>query len=863
MVWANHERHGDHAHVIALSPINVARIEIRSLCLAWPVPDLEREDYLVGGRNWGCGVRVGNCGESLRRAACLLPSMMFKRVGLVLGFWVTGCLSRPLTEVSPSTSNLFVDQIQQSAVDKIDLLFMVDNSVSMTDKQEILKDAVPVLLSRLVFPMCVDGAGKPTGVSALANGQCPDQKGQPEFNPIGDIHIGIVSSSLGAHGGVPCAKPAVGLENVDDRAHLVGSMRPDRFPVARTWNNSGFLAWDSAGLANQPAGTSDAKSLNGAFQDMIAAIGEHGCGYEASLESWYRFLVDPEPPASVTQIGNLNVRSSKLTLNADGSAGPCLGCDEALLAQRKAFLRPDSLVAIVMLSDENDCSIRDDSAGWLVGSSGPLQRATSQCDANPNDPCCRYCGRLEPDGPPRGCSALADDTACKNPWGEPHDSINLRCFDQRRRFGFDLLYETSRYVDALTKTTLPLQSTPGKSVKNPLFDGGASGRAPRDPSLVFLAGIVGVPWQDIADDASLTGAGLTYLTAKELTERGRWRALLGDPSATPPLLPSDPFMVETPNVRSGRNAIAGVSISAVTSVNPRENPINGHEQNIPDLDDLQYACTFPLKTPKVCGDADWPSCDCAPKVGDSSAVVRANSPLCQGGATINTQTFGKAYPGTRQLSVLQGVGENAIVASICPKVIAAADPMNPSADPNYGYNPAVSAILTRLKSQLAGKCLPRKLEADDQGHVPCRVVEAQKEKQACDCAAAGRAEVASDDVKNAVRAQLSVTKQCDGPGQKPCADWCMCEIERVDAAHLQACQANQGGVPPGYCYLDDQAKVGADASTAQLIETQLALCPANQRNRLRFVDSDPAHKTPAQGAVAFIACLGAAFPAEQ
>src|SRR4051812_13369943 len=161
--------------------------------------------------------------------------MMFMRVGLVLGFWVTGCLSRPLTEVSPTTSNLFVDQIQQSAVDKIDLLFMVDNSVSMTDKQEILKDAVPVLLSRLVFPICVDGTGKPTGVSAGANGQCPDHQGQPEFNPIGDIHIGVVSSSLGAHGGTQCSKSATGLENTDDRAHLVGSMRPDRFPVARTW----------------------------------------------------------------------------------------------------------------------------------------------------------------------------------------------------------------------------------------------------------------------------------------------------------------------------------------------------------------------------------------------------------------------------------------------------------------------------------------------------------------------------------------------------------------------------------------------------------------------------------------------------
>ena len=66
----------------------------------------------------------------------------------------TGCLDRNLcttqnaalkmaggSDCEPKTSNLFVDQIVQTAVDKIDLLFMVDNSASMADKQEILKDA--------------------------------------------------------------------------------------------------------------------------------------------------------------------------------------------------------------------------------------------------------------------------------------------------------------------------------------------------------------------------------------------------------------------------------------------------------------------------------------------------------------------------------------------------------------------------------------------------------------------------------------------------------------------------------------------------------------------------------------------------
>jgi len=140
--------------------------------------------------------------------------------------------------------------------------------------------------------------------------------------------------------------------------------------------------------------------------------------------------------------------------------------------------------------------------------------------------------------------------------------------------------------------------------------------------------------------------------------------------------------------------------------------------------------------------------------------------------------------------------------------------------------------------------------------VLCRVVEAQKEKDSCNCGLDGRAEVAPETAK-AVRAQLQASGNCGGANPKPCSDWCLCEIEQVDAAHLKACQTNQGQAPPGYCYVDEQAKLGADPSGVQAVEAQLAQCPVNQRQRLSFVD--PTHQTPALGASTFIACLGAAI----
>ena len=116
----------------------------------------------------------------------------------------------------------------------------------------------------------------------------------------------------------------------------------------------------------------------------------------------------------------------------------------------------------------------------------------------------------------------------------------------------------------------------------------------------------------------------------------------------------------------------------------RGNPINGNEYVPPAQDDLQYACIFPLarRRRRECGMTA--GCDC------STVSSGQGKPLCNG----TEQTFAKAYPGLRHLQVLKGIGEqvqgvnNAIVASICPKIT---DRDNPA----YGYNPAVAAIIER------------------------------------------------------------------------------------------------------------------------------------------------------------------------
>ena len=66
------------------------------------------------------------------------------------------------------------------------------------------------------------------------------------------------------------------------------------------------------------------------------------------------------------------------------------------------------------------------------------------------------------------------------------------------------------------------------------------------------------------------------------------------------------------------------AIAAANSANPKQNRINGHESSIADNSDLQYACVFPLVTPRD-GDAVAP-CVLAGPTCDSADVMYEKAP---------------------------------------------------------------------------------------------------------------------------------------------------------------------------------------------------------------------------------------------
>jgi hypothetical protein len=734
------------------------------------------------------------------------------------------------------TITTIAEELNQNTITKIDLVLAIDNSRSMADKQEILARAVPDLVEDLVNPKCLDKDGAPSAEQPAGPlDPCPTPGTRREFQPVLDIHIGIISSSLGGHGADSC--PAMDTNSCpgsvntsnDDKGHLVTRTDACGGGEAPTYANKGFLAWDPKKELSPP-GESSVDALASTLREMVLGTGQIGCGYESQLESWYRFLVDPEPYASLSV--------------EHGKASP-VGIDEALLAQRAEFLRPDSLLAIVMLSDENDCSIKEYGqyflAGQLKNPNGTafhMPAARSECAVDPNDPCCMSCAQDH-----GSCPA---DPTCFDVNGnirvldDIEDNHNLRCFDQKRRFGVDFLYPIDRYTKGLTGDKVPNRA--GELVPNPIFsDLNASDdlQLQRDKSMVFLAGIVGVPWQDVAVDKNDLTKGLkTAAELREPTSSGAsaWDIILGDPAANKP--PLDPFMIETIEQRKGTNPITGDTTS--TACSPPSNPINGCEHpKTPS--DLQFACTFALPEPVDCSDPNIALCDC--KSGAPGNPLCDEDPQNPGKFTI--QARAKAYPGTRELSALKSVGDQGIVASVCAKQLT-----NPEAA-DYGYRPAIGALVDKLKEKLRGQCFSRTLPRDDQGHVPCSIVEAQHvgEANASSCNACnGPGRKPIDPAKAKLIAGVSQDSGCNNG---PCD--CFCEVEQLSGTALEGCQNDLSPVPVdtktgeivnGFCYID--ATTTPKTGAPELV----AGCSSTERRMIRIVGEEPERT----GSTMFITC---------
>jgi hypothetical protein len=228
---------------------------------------------------------------------------------LAFGVAASGCLDRTLKPLNPCLVASVNVGITVDKIDKIDLLFMVDNSHSMKEEQLALSQQFKNIITVLT-----------TGKRA----------GKPDFTPATDLHLAVVSSDLGTPG-INTIPKCVGAG--DD-----GVMQNAGHGPGCSASYPRFLTYDAK--VQQPDQTANDFAC-------VAMLGTDGCGYEQQLEASLKALW----PAG----------DGRAKFLGDGAGGMLLGHGDGA---NHGFLRSDpvaglSLLAIVLVTDEEDCSVVD------------------------------------------------------------------------------------------------------------------------------------------------------------------------------------------------------------------------------------------------------------------------------------------------------------------------------------------------------------------------------------------------------------------------------------------------------------------------------------------------------------------------
>lgn len=255
---------------------------------------------------------------------------------------LTSCLERDPGTVNPCTRSRTSNTVNVSRVNEVDLLFVIDNSGSMAAEQQKVREQ----LGRMVRVLTTGDRSPDDGVD------------NPEFPPVRSLHVGVVSTDMGLMNGRPGA--ATQCPGSGDNGALwtfPGGASPSPSDICPNSTTTTHLASAQGnafcnGVSGSQRfveferdGSRTADQVSAEIGCLIAGVGICGCGIERQMDAVLGALMPNSPGANGTD-------PALVIPTVNGAQG-----GSALI--NSGFLRPNSVLAIVLVTDEADASFAE------------------------------------------------------------------------------------------------------------------------------------------------------------------------------------------------------------------------------------------------------------------------------------------------------------------------------------------------------------------------------------------------------------------------------------------------------------------------------------------------------------------------
>ncbi|HEY6877470.1 MAG TPA: hypothetical protein VI299_05595 [Polyangiales bacterium] len=274
-----------------------------------------------------------------------------RRWRIALACWaLAGCPRQDLAPLNPCTVSAATTRVDQAGISKVDMLFMVDNSGSMANKQVKLSKLLPRMVNVLTSGDRYWGQTPPAGITDK----------QRYFTAVSSLNLAVVDSSMGGltddgdlpHNAPPALQNCLGLgddgvfkDSTDVAVQGITAMYTNEFPNVK--KGDVVLPPDpSCNLdAPPPYQTYDASQdhptadeLSASFS-CVARVGVRGCPYEQQLEATWKAVAPSDGKGDIFTF-----------LNGTRGHGGEKG-------NQGGFVRDDAILAVMEVTDEEDCSI--------------------------------------------------------------------------------------------------------------------------------------------------------------------------------------------------------------------------------------------------------------------------------------------------------------------------------------------------------------------------------------------------------------------------------------------------------------------------------------------------------------------------